>query len=168
MGLSFVYCQLMAAYQVINWNQTVQMRDFPAVINGFRLQILCCTAWCELSANISSTHSVLWTTGRETDSSICLLMYAHPVYTLLAHLFGVYGTPPITCNPITITWNTHANHLRPMRWHADLNLCHLLNPNNMIRITGRLTNEARLAEQAADSWTVLLLQLSSFLFMDIV
>lgn len=81
-------------------------------------------------------------------------MYAQQVHTHTdthTHLFRVYGTPSITCNPITIISNTHANHLRPMRWHADLNQCHLLNPNNMIRITRRLTNEARLAEQAADS-----------------
>lgn len=133
----------MAAYQAIIWNQTVQIRDnnkhhLPAVINGFRLQILCCTDWYELPVN---------NRGRK-DTYICLVMYAHPVCTHRAHLFRVYGSPPITCNPITITWNTHANHLRPMRWHADLNQCHLLNPNNMIRITGRLTNEARLAEQA--------------------
>lgn len=78
-------------------------------------------------------------------------MYVHPVYTYRAHLFRVYGTSPITFNPITITWNTHTIHLRPMRWHADLNQCHLFNLNNVIRITGRLTNEERLAEQAADS-----------------
>lgn len=77
------------------------------------------------------------------------------VCTIRAHLFRVYGTPPITHNPITITRNTRANLLRPMRWHADLNQCHLLNPNNMIRITGRLTNEAGLDAQAAHSYAIL-------------
>lgn len=111
----------------------------------------------QLDFELSANSSLL--TTRKKYFSKHLVMYkvvtrAHiqtHTHTNTAHPFRVHGTLSITCNPITIISNCHTNHLCPMRWHADLNQCHLLNPYNMIRITRRLTNEERLAEHAADS-----------------